>query len=254
MAADGVQHAIAFVTSAYSSYLELPAVPGGHRAGQGGGRAGRPADGQDLRQYFNHPGFVELVCRRRAGAPQSRCRCPCGATSDLVFTAHSIPRGDGRGQRARPAARTRPSSPRRRAGGRPGSGAATLAAGLPEPQRPAVGALARPRHQRLPGRAGRGRARRAVVVVPVGFVSDHMEVVFDLDVEAAQTRRAAGPAAGAGGDTGTDPRFVAMITELVSERQDGLPPPGARRAGADPRRAAAAGAAARAAARPGVSA
>jgi len=58
----------------------------------------------------------------------------------------------------------------------------------------------------------------AVVVVPLGFVSDHMEVVFDLDTEARQTaerrgldfRRAATP--------GVDPRFVAMVRQLLLER------------------------------------
>ena len=82
-------------------------------------------------------------------------------------------------------------------------------------------------------RAGRRRPPRAswprdgvpgVVVVPIGFVSDHMEVVYDLDTAGARrppTRlglpiaRAATP--------GTDPRFVAMVVDLVRERLDGRP-------------------------------
>ena len=64
----------------------------------------------------------------------------------------------------------------------------------------------------------------AVVVVPVGFISDHMEVVFDLDVEVARHAERLGLPLVRAATPSTDPRFIAMITELVSERQDGLPP------------------------------
>jgi protoporphyrin/coproporphyrin ferrochelatase len=59
---------------------------------------------------------------------------------------------------------------------------------------------------------------RAVVVVPVGFVSDHMEVRYDLDVEAAQTADALGLAFARAATPGTSPRFASMVTELVTER------------------------------------
>ena len=64
----------------------------------------------------------------------------------------------------------------------------------------------------------------AVVLVPVGFTSDHMEVIFDLDVEAAEAARRLGLPLARAATPGTDPRFVAMITELVAERRDGRPP------------------------------
>src|SRR5262249_60099161 len=64
----------------------------------------------------------------------------------------------------------------------------------------------------------------AVILVPVGFTSDHMEIVFDLDVEAVQAAERLGLPLARAGTPGTDPRFVAMITELVRERQDGRPP------------------------------
>jgi ferrochelatase len=60
-----------------------------------------------------------------------------------------------------------------------------------------------------------------VVVSPVGFVSDHMEVLFDLDVEAAQTARELGLTMVRAGAAGTHPAFVAMIRELISERLTG---------------------------------
>ncbi|HEY6294347.1 MAG TPA: ferrochelatase, partial [Streptosporangiaceae bacterium] len=58
----------------------------------------------------------------------------------------------------------------------------------------------------------------AVVVIPVGFVSDHMEVRHDLDLEAAHAADALGLAFARAATPGTHPRFVSMITELVGER------------------------------------
>ena len=57
------------------------------------------------------------------------------------------------------------------------------------------------------------------VLVPVGFISDHMEVVHDLDVEAAGVARRLGLPLARAATPGTDPRFVSMITALVSERR-----------------------------------
>jgi protoporphyrin/coproporphyrin ferrochelatase len=76
---------------------------------------------------------------------------------------------------------------------------------------------------------------RAVVVVPVGFVSDHMEVRFDLDIEAAQTAQRLGLEFARAAAPGTDRRFVSMIADLVRERLDGAPAAalGVRGAGPD---------------------
>jgi len=70
---------------------------------------------------------------------------------------------------------------------------------------------------------------RAVVVIPVGFVSDHMEVRHDLDVEAAQTAGSLGLAFARAATPGTSPRFASMITDLVRERMawPGNAPPAA---------------------------
>jgi ferrochelatase len=63
----------------------------------------------------------------------------------------------------------------------------------------------------------------AVVAVPVGFVSDHMEVVHDLDVEAAQTAASLGLPFARAKAPGPTARFAAMVRELVAERVSGAP-------------------------------
>src|SRR6202012_516912 len=64
----------------------------------------------------------------------------------------------------------------------------------------------------------------AVVVVPVGFVSDHMEVVHDLDVEAARTAASLGLPFARAKAPGPAPRFAAMVSELVADRRSGAEP------------------------------
>ena len=57
------------------------------------------------------------------------------------------------------------------------------------------------------------------VIVPIGFVSDHMEVVYDLDTEARATaERARAPGRAGPPPPGLDPRFVAMVRDLLLER------------------------------------
>jgi ferrochelatase len=63
-----------------------------------------------------------------------------------------------------------------------------------------------------------GAAVPAVVLVPIGFVSDHMEVRFDLDTEAMATARRLGLPCTRAATVGTDPGFVASLRELVLER------------------------------------
>jgi ferrochelatase len=60
--------------------------------------------------------------------------------------------------------------------------------------------------------------RRGVVVVPIGFVSDHVEVIWDLDREAAQTAKEVGLFFARVGTPGTDPRFVTDLAALIRDR------------------------------------
>lgn len=57
-----------------------------------------------------------------------------------------------------------------------------------------------------------------LVVAPIGFVSDHMEVIYDLDDEAAETCRELGIEMYRAGTVGTHPAFVGMVRELIQER------------------------------------
>jgi ferrochelatase len=59
---------------------------------------------------------------------------------------------------------------------------------------------------------------RQVVVQPIGFISDHMEVLYDLDEEAASTCKALGIQMARAATVGTHPKFVAMIVDLIEER------------------------------------
>src|SRR5207237_1246115 len=77
---------------------------------------------------------------------------------------------------------------------------------------------------------------RDVVVSPIGFVSDHMEILFDLDVEARETAEEVGVGFARAQTAGTHPAFVSMIRELVQERLDvDVPRRAAGRYGAAPR-------------------
>jgi ferrochelatase len=68
-----------------------------------------------------------------------------------------------------------------------------------------------------------GAGTRAVVVSPIGFVSDHVEVLWDLDEEAAATAAELGLDYARAATVGTDPRFVAMVGQLVDERRSDAP-------------------------------
>ena len=70
----------------------------------------------------------------------------------------------------------------------------------------------------------------AVVLVPIGFVSDHMEVIYDLDTEAAATAAKLGLPFARAATAGVDPDFVAGLVDLIVERSE-VPPD---RLGAEP--------------------
>lgn len=213
MRGDGVRCALAFVTSAYGSYS-------GCRQYQDDIAAARAEVGPEapevakIRHYFNHPGFLEpSVDAVRAAL----ATLPDPNAARLVFTAHSIPtsmatdsgpEGDLYVAELAEAARlvTEQAAP-------------GLAHDLVWQSRsgpPQVPWLEPDVNDHLVAVAETGV--RAVVVCPVGFLSDHLEVRWDLDEEAAATARRLGLDFARAATPGTDPRFVAMVRELVLER------------------------------------
>lgn len=241
MKADGVQHAVAFVTSAYSSYSACRQyLDDIDRAVAAAGPGAPRVD--KLRPYFNHPGFIEpfaaAVETALAGLPGS-----AAAGARLVFTAHSVPEGmaassgspaqgtalpEAAGGRyaaeLREAARL--IAQRVRGGSLPHDLVFQSRSGPPsvpwlEPDvNDHLAALAK-------GTLANGEAvpvPSAVVAVPVGFVSDHMEVVHDLDVEAAQTAASLGIPFARAEAPGPTPRFAKLVSELVAERVRGTEP------------------------------
>lgn len=232
MADAGVERAIAFVTSAYSSYsacrqyyddLEKAIAAVGPRAPRI----------DKIRPYFNHPGFIEPFA---ANVADALATLPAAARqrARLVCTAHSIPDAMAAASGSQ-AAGTAVSGA---VGGR-------YAAELGETARliseravvgsvpfdlayqsrsgpPSVPWLAPDVNDYLRVLADEGSVT-GVVVAPIGFVSDHMEVVHDLDVEAAQTAASLGLPLARAKAPGTSPRFARMVCELVAERTAGAP-------------------------------
>jgi ferrochelatase len=229
----GVRRAACFVTSAYSSYSgcrqyreNLFDAVAGVATGSTGTAA--PAPRLDkLRHYFNHPGFLEPFVD---GAVDALARLSAGGRHSprLVYVTHSIPEAmnDVSG----------------RVPGRPGAAyvrqheevARLVTARVTEltgsrhphdlvfcsrsgpPQVPWLEPDVNDHLERL---ATDGEAD-GVVVVPIGFVSDHMEVIYDLDTEASATADRLGLGFERVQTPGVDPRFVAMVRELLTERAE----------------------------------
>jgi len=216
MADDGVRRAVAFVTSAYSSYSSCRQyLDDIERARAAVGPRAPRID--KLRRFFNHPGFIEPFAEHARAALAT---LPEDVREDahLVFTAHSIPvamaEASGPSGGLRYVAELTEASrliAERVGGTHPWTLAYQSRSG--PPSQPWLEPDVRDHLAEL---AKSGTV--AVAVIPVGFVSDHMEVRHDLDLEAARTADALGLAFARAATPGTHPRFASMITELVRER------------------------------------
>jgi ferrochelatase len=214
MRADGVRRAACFVTSAYSSYSSCRQ----YRENLADALASVPQEGlrlDRLRSYYNHPGFlrpvVDAVVDALAGRPDAR----------LVFVTHSIPcsMNDASGPQGgaylaqhRNAAAYVTERVAEATGLAPVHDLVFCSRSGP-PQMPW---LEPDVNDHLETLAGEGVG--SVVLVPIGFVSDHMEVVYDLDTEALATAERLGLDAVRVPTAGTAAPFVAMVRELLVER------------------------------------
>ncbi|MFJ8627241.1 ferrochelatase [Kitasatospora sp. NPDC093550] len=231
LAADGHRRIAVLATSAYAGYSgcrqyrENLADALAALAEEGG-----PALRVDkLRHFYNHPGFVEPMIDATLAA-LARLPEAVRAGARLAFTTHSIPDTMAEASGA-------PDDPAR---GTPGG--AYVAQHL-EVARLVVAAVAertgvadRPWQLVFQSRSGaphtpwlepdicdhleaqHTEGAPAVVMVPIGFVSDHMEVKYDLDTEAVAKAAELGLPVARAATVGADPRFTAAVRELVLER------------------------------------
>jgi ferrochelatase len=215
MAADGVRHALAFVTSAFSSYSGCRQYRENISAAQA--EVGSTAPQVDkLRVFFNHPGFINPMVERTRDAfaeiAEHRRR-----ETPLVFTAHSIPQGMADGCLYEVQLREACQLVAEALGHEDWHLAYQSRSGPPSQPwlEPDVVDFIRDRHAR--------QSLRDVVVAPIGFISDHLEVLYDLDTEAQAACDSLGIQLVRVATVGTHPRFIAMIRELVEERISGSP-------------------------------
>jgi ferrochelatase len=221
---DGVRRALGIATSAYSSYSGCRQYQEDVAAAQR--EVGPEAPVVDkIRHYFNHPGFLEpqidAVREALSAVPETR-----RASTALVFTAHSIP-----------VSMDASSGPEGGLYSRQLREASRIIAETVAPSArwdlvwqsrsgpPSVPWLEPDVNDHLEALARDGLTD--VVVVPVGFVSDHLEVVWDLDNEARETAARLGLGFQRVATPGGDPRFTAMLADLVQERLDPSGPKGA---------------------------
>jgi protoporphyrin/coproporphyrin ferrochelatase len=213
MVADGARRALALFTSAYSSYSSCRQYLENIAAAQA--EVGPSAPRVDkLRAYYNHPGFIAAMTDRAREAlgrlPTERC-----TAARLVYTAHSIPLAM--------AANCRYEAQLLEVG-------RLVSAGLDRrewdlvyqsrsgpPTQPWLGPDVADRLREL---AASGV--RDVVLAPIGFVSDHLEVLYDLDTEARQLCAELGVNMVRAATVGTHPLMIAMYRELILERMGRL--------------------------------
>ena len=219
LAAAGVRRALVFSTSAYGGYSACRQY---HDDLARARAAVGPAAPElvRLRQYFDHPLFVAAVAdalRAAVVAAPARFR--------LVFTAHSVPT-------AADASAGLPVEGGHRYSRQIAEAARLVAAEVGVAEYDVVW-QSRSGPPRVPWLepdivdhldALHADGVRAVVCCPIGFVSDHLEVVWDLDTEAAAHAEKLGMAFTRAATPGTDPRFAELVVELIREHTDGVEP------------------------------
>ena len=209
MADDGVHSSLAFFTSAFSSYSGCRQyrenIADAQRAvGQHAPRIDK------LRGFFNHPRFIAAMSERVCEA-FDRVAADRRAKAKLIYTAHSIPRAMAENcqYEAQLAEACRLVS---ESAGRDDWQLAYQSRSGPPTQpwlEPDIG-------DELRRLANDGV--RDVVVAPIGFTSDHIEVLYDLDTQAKEVADRLGANFVRAGTVGTHPEFIDMIRELVLER------------------------------------
>ncbi|MFD5601217.1 ferrochelatase [Leucobacter sp. NPDC058333] len=226
-AADGVRTILAIPTSAYSSYSSCRQYREDWAdALEATGLAGKLSIDK-VRQFFSHPGFLQpFVEGVRAGVLEAIAAGNDADAVEIMFATHSIPTADAELSGAGLFTDTE--------GG--GYAAQHLAAATEIIAQAAPGTSWQLVYQSRSGPPSQPwlepdindainelEGRTAVVIVPLGFVSDHMEVMWDLDEEATETATERGLWVTRVPTPGVHPAFVGALVDLVQERIEGRP-------------------------------
>ncbi len=206
---DGVKRALAFVTSAFSSYSGCRQYRENIETARAQVGDGAP-EIDKIRVFYNHPNFIQAMADRVNTALES-IEESRRKSARIAFTAHSLPVAMSEG--------------------------CDYTAQLEEAARLVAYELRHDAWQVVyQSRSGPPKVpwlepdildhldaisqigAREVIVAPIGFVSDHMEVIWDLDHEAKEHAAGLGLDFVRAGAVGTHPLFVSMIRELIEER------------------------------------
>jgi len=210
---DGIKRALTFVTSAYSSYSGCRQYREDIARAQAQVGEGAPLI-EKLRIFFNHPGFLEATEDRLREA-LSQLPAHGRENVQIVYVAHSVPLSM--------------------------ANSSDYVRQLEEVRRLASAALAIKNdalvYQSRSGAPGQPwlepdildylreskekNLASAVVLAPISFISDHMEVLYDLDIEAKNLCEELSQPMARAKTVGVHPKFIAMIRELILERTEG---------------------------------
>ena len=200
MKADGVRRALAFVTSIFSSYS------GCRQYLENIERARAEVDGapeiQKLRKFYNHPLFIEAQAEEVRSVLGNR-------SAKIIFTAHSVPLSMAETSDYQKQLQESCRLVAERLGFSDWRLVYQSRSGPPSQPwlEPDIADVLR--------ELDRGAD---VVVVPIGFVSDHIEVIYDLDTEVQAIARERGVNMVRAPTVGVHPKFLQMIRELIEER------------------------------------
>ncbi|MEO2131787.1 MAG: ferrochelatase [Microbacterium sp.] len=228
--ADGHRRVLALATSAYSSYSSCRQYREDLADALEATGLGEQLQIDKVAQFFDHPGFVTpFVDGIRSGLEKLREHgIEKPDEIEVLFSTHSIPVADAER-----------SGPRDRDFGPGGAYAAQHTAVAEQIMRtlgsespwqlvyqsrsgpPSVPWLEPDVNDVIAALPAQGR--RGVLIVPLGFVSDHMEVMWDLDTEAIETATELGLVAVRTATPGTSPTYVAGLVDLIEERLNGTP-------------------------------
>jgi len=209
MRSDGIKRALGLVTSAYSSYSGCRQYRENIAAAQAEVGEGAPTVDK-VRVFYNHPGFIEASAIRVHEAlvqwPESE-----RAAVRLVTTAHSIPSSMAQTSDYERQLRETARLVSQEAG--LGQWDLVYQSRSGPPTQPWLEPDILDHLKNL-----HAAGVRNVVVAPLGFLSDHLEVLYDLDTEAQALAGELGMCMVRAATVGTHPVFVGMLRQLIEER------------------------------------